>query len=122
MASYGFAYIAPVAVIFGVSRWMHTRSMQSAKQRIIIAILIPVAWVIGLVASFIGHTFHASAWHSANPKGIITEEDMITLGDYPNVFAGWLLLGWLPVVLGLVLCVRRNRSQQEAQQAAPRNR
>jgi hypothetical protein len=84
--------------------------------------LIPVAWGSGLVASIIGHTFHVSAWRSANPKGIVTEEDMISLGDYPNVFVGWLLLGWIPVVLGLVLCIRRNRSQQEAQQAAPRNR
>jgi len=115
MASYGLALIAPVVVIVGASRWMHTRSIQRTKQRIILALIIPIAWGIGLVASFIGHTFHASAWRAANPQGTVTEEDMVAIGDYPNVFVGWLLLGWLPVILGLVLCVRRNRSEQEAQ-------
>jgi hypothetical protein len=82
------------------------------KQRVVWAVLVPAVWCIGLIGSFIGQAFHESAWHSANPNGIVAEEDMVALGDYPNVFVGWLLLGWIPVVVGLVLSVRRNRDQR----------
>ncbi len=95
---------------------MQTRSVQLVKQRVVRAILVPSVWSIGLIGSFIGQAFHESAWHSANPNGIVTEEDMVALGDYPNVFVGWVLLGWIPVVVALVLSVRRNRNLQ-AQQA-----
>jgi hypothetical protein len=98
------------------------RSVELMKNRIIQTILVPVAWLIGLIGSLIGQAFHMSAWFSTNPNGIVTEEDMIALGDYPNVFAGWLLLGWIPVVIGLVLSARINQNQKEAQQDAPSNR
>ena len=59
--------------------------------------------VIGLIGSLVAQAFYESVWHLANPNGIVTEEDMGALGDYPNVFAGWALLGWIPVLVGLIL-------------------
>lgn len=88
------------------------RSVQIVKQRVVLAVLVPAVWCIGLIGSFIGQTAHESAWHSANPSGIVAEEDMVALGDYPNVFDGWVLLGWIPVVVGLVLSGRRNRDRR----------
>jgi hypothetical protein len=69
-----------------------------------------------LISSFIGQSFHEAAWQAANPQGVVTEDDMLALGDYPNVFAGWVLLGWLPIVVGLLLSARL--IQKKAQQAA----
>ena len=112
IASYGFAWMAPIVILVGVSRWIQTRFVQIVKQRLIWAILVPVVWLIGLIGSFVGQAFHESAWHSANPNGVVTEKDMVALGDYPQVFIGWVLLGWIPVVTGLVLSVRRNRNRQ----------
>ncbi len=111
VASYALAWIAPIVILVGVSRWMNTRSVRLVKQRVVRAILVPVVWCIGLIGSLIAHAFYESVWHSANPNGIVTEEEMVALGDYPNVFAGWVLLGWIPVLVGFVLSVRRNRNR-----------
>lgn len=114
-AFYGFAWIAPIVVLFGVSRVLQNRSTSASKQKVVVLILIPVVWTIGLIGCLLAHSFHEASWHSNNPQGIVTEEDMIALGDYPNVFAGWVLLGWFPVALGLILA-RRQRRKIQAQQ------
>jgi hypothetical protein len=112
-ASYGFAWIAPIVILFATARWMSSRSITTWKRRIILAILIPLLWVVGLIASFFGHAFHESLWFAEHPKGILTEDDMVALGDYPNVFVGWMLVGWLPIIAGLSLFNRQLRKQQK---------
>jgi hypothetical protein len=75
-------------------------------------------WILGLVASFLGQSFHEAGWLATHPDGIQTEEDMMAHGDYPNVFAGWIMLGWIPVLAGLILS-RRDRTKQQAEHPAP---
>ena len=117
-AAYGFAWIAPIVILLTMSRWMYSRSITTAKRRTVLAILIPFLWCAGLVSSLIGQAFHEAAWHTANPMGIVTEDDMLALGDSPNVFVGWILLGWLPIVVGLLLSNSLIQNKKEAQQAA----
>jgi hypothetical protein len=119
IASYGFAWIAPIVILVATSRWMRSRSVGSSKRRVIQTLLVPLVWVLGLVGTSVGHAFHEAGWLAAHPEGIVTEEDMMALGDYPNVFAGWVLLGWVPVVFGLVLSKRGDRNRQAEQAAAP---
>jgi uncharacterized membrane protein len=118
-ASYGFAWIGPIVILLGTARWMSSRSITTWKRRIILAILIPLLWVAGLIASFTGLRFHQSIWFAEHPKGIVTEDDMVALGDYPNVFAGWILVGWLPIAAGLFLSNRLIRNQQKHKSAHP---
>jgi len=115
IASYGFAWIAPIVILVLTSRWMRSRSIGSTKRRVIQTVLVPLVWALGLVGSFVGHAFHEAGWLAAHPEGIVTEEDMMALGDYPNVFAGWVLLGWVPVLIGLVLAKRGDRNRQAEQ-------
>jgi hypothetical protein len=119
IASYGFAWIAPIVILVAASRWMHAKSVGSIKRRVIQTLLVPLVWILGLVGSFVGQAFHEAAWFAAHPGGICTEEDMMALGDYPNVFAGWVLLGWVPILVGLALAKRGDRNRQAEQAATP---
>lgn len=112
IASYGFACLAPIAILVAVSRWMRARSVRIGKQRLVRAVLVPVVWVVGLIGSFAGHAFHEAKWLADNPDGIVTEEDMAAIGDFANVFAGWVILGWAPVALGLILSARLNQKNR----------
>lgn len=111
IASYSLALTAPVMILVGVTRWMRKKSVSIVKQRLVKAILVPIVWCIGLFGFLAGQAFHEIAWHSANPDGIVTEEDMDALGDYPNVSVAWILMGWIPVVVGVVLSARSTRNQ-----------
>lgn len=108
--SYGFAWIAPIVILVGVSRWMRGRSVAAPKRKAVLSVLVPFVWVCGLVCSFVGHYFHEAGWWMRHPEGIRTEEDMLALGDYPNVFAGWIMLGWIPVLVGLLLSKRTGKN------------
>ena len=44
---------------------------------------------------------HQSHWiqiHGGLPR---TEDDMASFGDGPNVTAGWILTGWIPILGGV---------------------
>ena len=85
------------------------------RWRVVTISLVPFVWVVGLAGSLAGHYFHECAWVASHPAGVVTEDDMIALGDYPNVLAGWILLGWIPVLMGLVI-TRRKRKKIQAEQ------
>ena len=79
------------------------RSVWIGRQRVVRMMLVPAVWVLGLIGSFVGQAFHEAAWLADHPAGAATEMDILSLGDYPNVFAGWVILGWVPVLIGLLL-------------------
>lgn len=105
--AYGLAWISPVLIFIGVSRSLGGSEAFEIRRKLILLMLIPLTWLIGLSGSFLGHYFHERAWMADHPLGAVTEEDMLALGDYPNVAAGWLLLGWIPVMLGFFLRSKR---------------
>ncbi|MBG7606608.1 MAG: hypothetical protein IZT59_01040 [Verrucomicrobia bacterium] len=116
--SYAFAWIAPIIILVAASRLVHAKSIDPTRRRLILATLVPLVWIIGLISSFVGHSFHEAGWMASHPDGIRTEEDMMAIGDYPNVFTGWIILGWLPVLVGLVLSKRYGKNRQAEQGAA----
>jgi hypothetical protein len=107
-----FAWIAPIIILVAAPRLVHAKSIDPTRRRLILAALVPLVWIIGLISSFVGHSFHEAGWMASHPDGIRTEEDMMAIGDYPNVFAGWIILGWLPVLVGLVLSKRYGKYRQ----------
>ncbi len=106
IVAYGFAWTAPIFIPVMVHRWMGSRSIASGKRRLVQALLLPLVWAVGWTTSIVGHSFHEAAWFAAHPDGVRTEMDMMELGDYPNVLSVWILLGWVPVMLGWFLAVR----------------
>lgn len=105
--AYMLAWISPVLIFIGVSRSLGGSEVSGIHRKLMLLILIPLTWLIGLSGSLLGHYFHERAWMVDHPHGAVTEEDILALGDYPNVLAGWLLLGWIPVMLGFFLRSKR---------------
>lgn len=60
-----------------------------------------VTFLVSLPLSSLALAYHQSAWFGTHPQGPQTEEDMLALGDYPNVTAGWIGGGWIPPTVGI---------------------
>ena len=57
------------------------------------------SWFLALVLLFLSQSFHEREWFATHDfSAAPTEEELMELGDYPNVFAGWLFFGWVPVL------------------------
>ncbi len=104
--AYVLAWTMPALLLYLPSRWMEKRSVAASTQRVVRVFLIPLAWFLGLVFFYLGQFFHESAWFMEHARGSQTEEDMMTLGDYPNATATWIVAGWIPVAIGLILARR----------------
>ena len=68
--------------------------------------MIFVVWQGMLTILFYRQRLHEITWRRENAGRPLTEDSLVALGDYPNVFAGWLLFAWIPVVIGWMLAKR----------------
>ena len=112
--AYLLALSLPVVMLQGASRRMQKSATKASTRRMILVLLVPAAWLVELAGVTLGQCFGECAWYRQHPAGMVTEEDMMALGDYPNVFAGWVLTGWIPVLIGLVLSGRQGRREEGA--------
>jgi hypothetical protein len=106
-ALYVLSWMGPILILVIVSRSMAACSMSRVKRWLCFAVLLPLLWLFGLFACYVAQTFHEVEWRKNNPQGIQNEDDIEALGDYPNVSAGWVLVGWIPLSLGLLIGQRR---------------
>jgi len=105
------AWTMPAVLLYLTSRRMQKSTVGPSIRRLVLVLLIPLAWCLGLGCAFLGQHYHSLAWFKQHARGQQTEEDLVALGDYPNVFATWVLAGWIPVAVGLALA--RHRSTRE---------
>ena len=57
-------------------------------------------WLLALFFMFTSQGFHERDWWATHDHSAgLTEDDLLELGDYPNVFAGWVIAGWVPVLV-----------------------
>ena len=106
-ALYILSWMGPILILVIVSRWMAARSMSRVKHWLCFAVLLPLLWLFGLFACHGAQAFHEIEWRKNNPQGVQNEDDMVALGDYPNVSAGWVLVGWIPLTLGILMAKQR---------------
>lgn len=105
------AAVAPIVILTLGRRSLMRRGAPSGARRVLMAVFALVSWAVGIIAVTVGHHLHESAWLHQHPDGPVSEEDMAAIGDYPNVLTGWILLGWLPIVLGFVAAQRWSKRQ-----------
>ena len=110
-ALYVLSWMGPILILVIVSRSMAARSMTRVKRWLCFAVLLPLLWLFGLFACYGAHAFHQFEWRKNNPQGIQNEDDMEALGDYPNVSAGWVLVGWIPLTLGMLIGQEKQRKK-----------
>lgn len=57
-------------------------------------------WLRALFFMFASQGFHERDWWSIHDHSAeLTEDDLLELGDYPNVFTSWVIAGWIPVLM-----------------------
>jgi len=64
-------------------------------------LLIPVTWMAGLFAAHYAQAYDNGLWFELHWDADLDES--FGRGDAPNVFAGWVLMGWIPVIVGHAL-------------------
>jgi len=91
------------AIIFpAVLLWLFQVSSSAALPRTRLLVILS-AWLSVLVFACVAQHFNEKQWFATNASRSLSEEDMMSLGDSPNVLAAWLLFGWLPVLIGYIL-------------------
>ena len=113
------AWLSPAALLYVLSERLRRSTLTPGRKRGFLLLAMPVVWIIGGLLVLRAFDVHAIAWHDRHPAGPITEEDMIALGDAPNVFASWILIGWIPVLFGFVAARRRIELPKTSSTLAP---
>ena len=104
---YGVALIGPYLVFRTYYALREKSKLGKRSGRLVLVLLIPAIWFLGLSAWMQGQAFHQAGWVASHGRHAFTEEEMLEEGDSPNAFAGWLLLGWMPLLLGGILARKR---------------
>jgi len=92
-------WVLPV-LLFAVVAW---RAESSITLRVATGLMFPVGWICGLGLVMWRNTIQLSEFLATHRGVRMTEEEFSSVPDGPNVFAGWILLGWLPVVIGFLV-------------------
>jgi hypothetical protein len=93
------AWVVP-AVLFAAVTW--GRKSEVAI-RVATGLMFPVGWICGLSLLMWRVSILTSDFLAAHRGKEMTEEEFFSVPDGPNVFAGWILLGWLPVLVGFLV-------------------
>lgn len=104
------AFVFPVVLFIIILSMMRRYNAAPLLKRGVVCVTFLVSWIIVLLCAFTALAHHQRDWMREHKKGPFTEEEMIALGDYPDVFATWLMFGWIPVVIGYFLARRLIRN------------
>ncbi|WP_341406898.1 hypothetical protein [Luteolibacter soli] len=92
---------------------MTWREESSVSLRVMTFMMFPVGWICGLGLAMWRNTIQMSEFLAKHRGEQMTEEEFFSVPDGPNVFAGWILLGWLPVVIGFLVTLPLRRRAAE---------
>lgn len=92
-------WVLPTLLFAVVARWADT----SVTQRVATGLMFPVGWIGGLAVAMWRNTIQMSEFLAAHRGVPMTEEEFFSVPDGPQIFTGWILVGWLPVVIGFLL-------------------
>jgi len=94
-------------VLFELHRRATIRFPESAAEVVAGQVtLIFVTWILGLMAAYYAQDYSNGVFFLLNPEvDPFSEEAMRP--DAPNVSAGWICCGWIPVLAGYLLTRRR---------------
>jgi len=109
------AWVVP-ALLFAAVTW--GRKSEVAI-RVASGLMFPVGWICGLSLLMWRVSILTSEFLATHRGKEMTEEEFFSVPDGPNIFAGWVVLGWLPVVIGFLVTrpLRRRAIERHAKSA-----
>ncbi len=100
------AVVSPF-LVFLVLGYMVRRCKPSSSIRgLLYCVAAIICLITVLVFAGMSHMFHDIEWARSHHGKPLKEEDLVSQGDYPNVFATWVLFGWIPVIVGYFVARR----------------
>jgi hypothetical protein len=112
----GIAAWAVPALLFAAVTW---GSKSNVTLWVVTGLMFPVGWICGLGLLMWRTSIQMSEFLAKHRGEAMTEEEFFSVPDGPNVFAGWVVLGWLPVVIGFLVTrpLRRRAIERHAKSA-----